>query len=107
MEASEIKLWRAVICKAALDASANLDVIINEQRGAKWHYTWAKSNKCKLVCEYANLEYSIVLNAFKRIYLDSLEGKNKSTRHLLIKQKPLKKSELERIESLIFDTFIN
>jgi hypothetical protein len=89
MNSRETILWKSVIAKAALDANANIER--DDIKGAKWHYNWSKTANCRLVCEFANMEYSIIADGFKKIYLDSLKGnKVKKTKHVILQSMDFK-----------------
>lgn len=73
MKNSDVTLWRAVLCRAALDAKLNENT--NEYRDAEWHYTWAKSNNCKMICDFAHIDYDAVLDGFYKLYVNSKKEK--------------------------------
>jgi len=68
----EQNLWSNVLLVMALDARKNCTK--DNKFGAERAYQWAKSQDCRLICEYAGITYRDILVGFKRIYLAHLSG---------------------------------
>ena len=99
----EQNLWVNVVLQAAKDAEKHYQG--NNVSGAAGVFSWIKSSNGKAVCNYANLDYDMILNGIAKLYKSQLQKDMKVLRRKA-KKGNWHKNKLHAAEKLIYQDIV-